>query len=203
MSPQRARRETSKSLRSTPRENSSVCKTRATRFEIFLSYFPIVIAFLFFLTAVSFKLPLSQEVSLSGWQLVHKAQETETIYKFHRSLKVAPGGSVTVWSAGKLSLVSIGVAWDVRITKVLTYVRLFRLPFARQWSSSRAALDFGDERATLVCGQWNGYATPQQQRRGKTLSEIVHVLPHLSHPSLGNIMCVVLFFFFFSLSSPP
>jgi len=41
-----------------------------------------------------------KEFSLSGWQLVHKANETETIYKFHRSLKVAPAASVTVWSAG-------------------------------------------------------------------------------------------------------
>nr|CAH0099011.1 unnamed protein product [Daphnia galeata] len=41
-----------------------------------------------------------KEASLNGWQLVHKAQETETIYKFHRSLKVAPGGTVSVWSAG-------------------------------------------------------------------------------------------------------
>ena len=40
---------------------------------------------------------------MSGWQLVHKANETETVYKFHRSLKIAPGATVSVWSAGKFS----------------------------------------------------------------------------------------------------
>ena len=38
---------------------------------------------------------------MSGWQIVHKVNETETVYKFHRSLKLAPGASVSVWSAGK------------------------------------------------------------------------------------------------------
>ncbi len=37
---------------------------------------------------------------MGGWQLVHKAQDLETIYKFHRLLEVAPGGTVSVWSAG-------------------------------------------------------------------------------------------------------
>jgi len=41
-----------------------------------------------------------KEFSLSGWQISHKASETETVYKFHRSLKIAPGASVTVYSAG-------------------------------------------------------------------------------------------------------
>ncbi|KAI9555121.1 lamin-like protein [Daphnia sinensis] len=60
-----------------------------------------------------------KEVSLSGWQLVHKAQETETIYKFHRSLKVAPGGSVTVWSAGS------GAAHEPPSTLVMKEQRWF------------------------------------------------------------------------------
>lgn len=41
-----------------------------------------------------------KEISMSGWQIVHKVNETETVYKFHRSLKLAPGASVSVWSAG-------------------------------------------------------------------------------------------------------
>lgn len=41
-----------------------------------------------------------KEFSLSGWYISHKANETETVYKFHRSLKIAPGASVTVFSAG-------------------------------------------------------------------------------------------------------
>jgi len=40
------------------------------------------------------------EFSLGGWHISHKANETETVYKFHRSLKIAPGASVTVYSAG-------------------------------------------------------------------------------------------------------
>jgi lamin B len=38
---------------------------------------------------------------LSGWQIVHNVNETETVYKFHRTFKLAPGASVSVWSAGK------------------------------------------------------------------------------------------------------
>ncbi len=40
-----------------------------------------------------------KEVSLLGWQLVHKALHIETIHKFNRPLKVAPGGNVLIWSA--------------------------------------------------------------------------------------------------------
>lgn len=60
------------------------------------NYFPLN-----FVSELTNSLWFGQEFPLSGWQLVHKANETETIYKFHRSLKVAPGASVTVWSAGK------------------------------------------------------------------------------------------------------
>ena len=48
-----------------------------------------------------FILFFKQEVGLSGWQLVHRANETVTIFKFHRSVKIAPGATVTVWSNGK------------------------------------------------------------------------------------------------------
>jgi len=39
------------------------------------------------------------ECPLAGWHISHKAGETEMIYKFHQSQKVAPGASVTVFSA--------------------------------------------------------------------------------------------------------
>ncbi|XP_065577291.1 lamin Dm0-like isoform X1 [Artemia franciscana] len=41
-----------------------------------------------------------KEVSLGGWSLTHLAGENETVYKFNRSLKLAPHSTVTVWSAG-------------------------------------------------------------------------------------------------------
>lgn len=39
------------------------------------------------------------EVAIGGWQLKRAAGENETIFKFHRSVKVEPKGCVTVWSA--------------------------------------------------------------------------------------------------------
>lgn len=39
------------------------------------------------------------EMSLSGWQLIRQAGENETVYKFHRTMKLEPGGSTSVWSA--------------------------------------------------------------------------------------------------------
>ena len=41
---------------------------------------------------------LLQELSLSGWQLIRKAGEGTTTFKFHRSVKIEPGHTVTVWS---------------------------------------------------------------------------------------------------------
>ncbi|XP_046398629.1 lamin Dm0-like [Ischnura elegans] len=41
----------------------------------------------------------NKEVSLGGWQLVRKAGDTEVTYKFHRSVKIDAGGTVTVWSS--------------------------------------------------------------------------------------------------------
>ncbi|KAG8235807.1 hypothetical protein J437_LFUL014746 [Ladona fulva] len=41
----------------------------------------------------------NKEVSLSGWQLVRKAAGQETSFKFHRSVKVDAGGTVTIWSS--------------------------------------------------------------------------------------------------------
>ncbi|XP_063616506.1 lamin-C-like [Cydia splendana] len=40
-----------------------------------------------------------KEHSLSGYQVVRKAGEQETIFKFHRTVKLEPGGVATVWSA--------------------------------------------------------------------------------------------------------
>jgi lamin B len=40
-----------------------------------------------------------QDFSLGGWQLVHKAGEEETSFKFHRTLTLKPGAIVTVWSS--------------------------------------------------------------------------------------------------------
>lgn len=39
------------------------------------------------------------EIAIGGWQLKRAAGENETIFKFHRSVKVEPKGTVTVWSA--------------------------------------------------------------------------------------------------------
>lgn len=41
----------------------------------------------------------NKEVTLSGWQLVRQAGQQETLFKFHRSVKIDAGGTVTVWSA--------------------------------------------------------------------------------------------------------
>jgi lamin B len=40
-----------------------------------------------------------KEISLSGWQLVRKAGDLETLFKFHRSIVIKPNTSVTVWSS--------------------------------------------------------------------------------------------------------
>lgn len=41
----------------------------------------------------------NKEVSLSGWQILRKAGEEETLYKFHRSIKIDPNATITVWSS--------------------------------------------------------------------------------------------------------
>lgn len=40
-----------------------------------------------------------KEVSLSGWQIIRKAGDQETRFKFHRSMVIKPNTSVTVWSS--------------------------------------------------------------------------------------------------------
>lgn len=39
------------------------------------------------------------EIAIGAWQLKRASGENETIFKFHRSVKVEPKGTVTVWSA--------------------------------------------------------------------------------------------------------
>lgn len=42
----------------------------------------------------------AKENSLSGWQLVRKIDDKlETTFKFHRSVKLEPGATATVWSS--------------------------------------------------------------------------------------------------------
>ncbi|XP_037082214.1 lamin Dm0-like [Pollicipes pollicipes] len=41
----------------------------------------------------------NKEVSLGGMQLVRKADDNETDYKFHRSIKLGPGEETTVWAS--------------------------------------------------------------------------------------------------------
>lgn len=106
---------------------------------------------------------------MSGWQLVHKANETETVYKFHRSLKIAPGASVSVWSAGtflvlnKLSL------------STFKYLCSFWNRF-RHWNCSWASFHLGDEGTALVCSVRNDDHIGQQQRRGIEASSVILVL---------------------------
>ncbi|RVE51071.1 hypothetical protein evm_004214 [Chilo suppressalis] len=38
-------------------------------------------------------------MSLGGYQIVRKAGDQETVFKFHRTVKLEPGGVATVWSA--------------------------------------------------------------------------------------------------------
>lgn len=37
-------------------------------------------------------------MSLSGWQVARKAGLLETVFKFHRSVKLEAGGIITIWS---------------------------------------------------------------------------------------------------------
>lgn len=40
-----------------------------------------------------------KEMNLSGWQLVRRAGDDETVFKFHRSVKIEAGATITVWSS--------------------------------------------------------------------------------------------------------
>ncbi|XP_012229130.1 lamin Dm0 isoform X2 [Linepithema humile] len=41
----------------------------------------------------------NKELSLSGWQIIRKAGSLETIFKFHRTVKLDAGANLLVWSA--------------------------------------------------------------------------------------------------------
>ncbi|XP_018329104.1 lamin Dm0-like [Agrilus planipennis] len=41
----------------------------------------------------------NKEISLSGWQIVRKAGELETVHKFNRGAKIEPKGEITIWSS--------------------------------------------------------------------------------------------------------
>lgn len=38
-------------------------------------------------------------MSLGSWQLIRKADGQETVFKFHRTVKLEPGSGLTVWSS--------------------------------------------------------------------------------------------------------
>lgn len=40
-----------------------------------------------------------KEVQIGGWQLIRRAGEKETVFKFHRTVKVEPGQTITIWSS--------------------------------------------------------------------------------------------------------
>lgn len=42
---------------------------------------------------------LIQELSLGGFTIQRKAGDQETLFKFHRTVKLEPGATATVWSA--------------------------------------------------------------------------------------------------------
>lgn len=41
----------------------------------------------------------NKEISLGGWQVVRKAGDLETTYRFHRTTKIEPNTYITIWSA--------------------------------------------------------------------------------------------------------
>ena len=59
--------------------------------QILLKFYRYILKILF--------LFVFQEVQIGGWQLVRRCNENETIFKFHRSVKVDAGATVTVWSS--------------------------------------------------------------------------------------------------------
>lgn len=68
-------------------KSNKVCLVKCIRFHVSIVW--LLFSFI----------SLLQEVNLGGWQLVRSAGNHETIFKFHRSVKIDGNGSVTVWSA--------------------------------------------------------------------------------------------------------
>ncbi|KAF4521076.1 hypothetical protein B566_EDAN012375 [Ephemera danica] len=86
----------------------------------------------------------SKEAALGGWLLLRKAGEKETIFKFHRTVKVDPGTTITVWSSDQgqaheppTNIVMKGQKWFEMATLEQQRVRLAS---SRRSPRSRRAL---------------------------------------------------------------
>jgi len=122
-----------------------------------------------------------KEFPLSGWQLVHKANETETVYKFHRSLKMAPGASVTVWSAGT------GISHEPPSALVMKEQRWF---VADQMTTSLLNSS-GEEMAQLECHRELTSTSDTRQREVMGLAGPEELHHQLGDPD-GRERCIVM-----------
>ncbi|KAF5291757.1 hypothetical protein FQA39_LY14245 [Lamprigera yunnana] len=41
----------------------------------------------------------TKEIAIGSWQILRKAGDSETSYRFHRTVKIEPNGYITIWSA--------------------------------------------------------------------------------------------------------
>lgn len=79
-----------------------------------------LLSYYFFIKMFIYVFIGQKELSLGAWQLIRRAGGAETVFKFHRSVKAEPGGTLTVWSADAgqehdppHSLVMKGIRWVV------------------------------------------------------------------------------------------
>lgn len=56
-----------------------------------------------------------QDIVLGGWVLKHAAGDKETVYKFHRNLKLPAGHFVTV------SIIDIVECWNIMCSLIIRY----------------------------------------------------------------------------------
>ena len=128
---------------------------------------------------------LFQEIPLSGWQIVHNVNETETVYKFHRTFKLAPGASVSVWSAGKTRHFSFVAtpSHPSRLSKALIGKFCFLICFFRHWNSTQPPVNSGNEREALVCGFRNEDPTDEQKWKGNK-NQYARKEPRINRPFL-------------------
>ncbi|CAH0549042.1 unnamed protein product [Brassicogethes aeneus] len=94
------------------------------------------------------------EIALGGWQVVRRCNDAETVFKFHRSLKLEGNGLVTIWSSDlnkdhepPSNLVMKGQKWvtgDNMVTVVINNngeeVAVSERTMTRSSSSSRITL---------------------------------------------------------------
>lgn len=85
----------------------------------------------------------ANEIALGGWQLIRKADASETVHKFHHSVKVAGGVDLIVWSAESGVFASPGNI----------------IMEAQSWSVAN------EMKTTLVDGDGNIEATTEQMRQ--------------------------------------